>query len=269
GSVTSATAVTMVAAMGLLGAFALSVDSFARPSVVVPPGAASLWGVPWVVLLFVFFTLALTAGVSLLAGARPGTVLPADRPFGLAVLMIFAGCAGLWAALDLTVSKVRMLTEQTPILDCNFSLLVQCGANLESWQGSVFGFPNPLLGLVGWSCITFVGIALLAGAAFARWFWVVLVGGVTAAVGFVIWLITQSIFILGTLCPWCMVTWAVTIPVFWALTFYAAREGVWGVGTAVQKVAPSLYLWTPCLTLLSYITIALVAQLRLDVLAYL
>ena len=31
-----------------------------------------------------------------------------------------------------------------------------------------------------------------------------------------VWLIAQSIYVLDVLCPWCMLTWAVTIPTFWA-----------------------------------------------------
>ena len=63
-----------------------------------------------------------------------------------------------------------------------------------------------------------VGVAILAGARFARWFWWLFELGVAGAFVFVIWLIGQSIFVLGTLCPWCMVTWVVTIPTFYAVT---------------------------------------------------
>ena len=38
--------------------------------------------------------------------------------------------------------------------------------NLESWQGSLFGFPNPILGLTGWMAPIVVGFAILAGAGF-------------------------------------------------------------------------------------------------------
>ena len=63
-----------------------------------------------------------------------------------------------------------------------------------------------------------VGVAILAGARFARWFWWLFELGMTFAFVFVIWLIGQSIFVLGTLCPWCMVTWVVTIPTYYVVT---------------------------------------------------
>ena len=40
-----------------------------------------------------------------------------------------------------------------------------------------------------------------------------------------IWLIGQSIFDLGTLCPWCMIVWVVTIPLFLAVTFRNLARG--------------------------------------------
>jgi uncharacterized membrane protein len=150
-------------------------------------------------------------------------------------------------------------------LDCNLSVIVQCGANLGSWQGAILGFPNPLLGVAGFVAPMAVGVALLAGAGFARWFWIALTAGVTAAFAFCLWLAFQSIFSLGTLCPWCMVVWAATIPMFWTLILFTARAGVFG--RRMKRTGAALYGWVPALTIASYLVIAVVAQLRLDVLA--
>ena len=191
----------------------------------------------------------------------------AKRPVGLGIFLILAGTVGWIAAFALTVEKFHLLESPTAVLSCDFSVLVQCGANLASWQGSVFGFPNPVLGLTGWVAPIVVGAALLAGARFDRWFWLLFNLGVTAALVFVIWLISQSIFVLGTLCPWCMVTWAVTIPVFWAVTLRNLAAGAIPVSARARRVARTLYGWIVILTLASYIVVAVLAQLRLDVLA--
>ena len=110
-------------------------------------------------------------------------------------------------------------------LDCNFSLLVQCGENLNSWQGEVFfGLPNPLWGLGGFVAPIAVGVALLAGARFARWFWIAFAIGVAGALAFCIWLMSQSFFSLHTLCPWCMLVWAVTILLFWTVWLHVLSK---------------------------------------------
>lgn len=188
------------------------------------------------------------------------------RPTALAVWLIIAGVIGWWAAFSLTIERIHLLADPNAILGCNFSPLVQCGKNLTSWQGSVLGFPNPLLGLAGWVAPIVVGVAILAGARFARWFWWLFEAGVALAFVFVIWLIGQSIFVLGTLCPWCMVTWVVTIPTFYAVTLHVLRTGIIPAPRAIRRGADKLMSWVPLLAVLSYAIIAILAQLRLDVL---
>lgn len=187
------------------------------------------------------------------------------RPLALAIVLIVTGAIGWYASFALTLDKFAVLANPEADLDCNLSVMVQCGANLNSWQGAVFGFPNPLLGLGGFVAPIAVGVALLAGATFARWFWIAFNVGVLGAFAFVIWLQYQSIFTLGTLCPWCMLTWSVVIPLFWTLTLRNAKEGVFG--ERLRSVGSTLYSWVPAITVAGYILIALVAQVRLDVLS--
>jgi uncharacterized membrane protein len=185
------------------------------------------------------------------------------RPIGLAIFLIVAGVIGWIAAFALTVEKFELLINPQEALGCDFSVLVQCRANLESWQGSLFGFPNPVIGLGAWIAPIVVGAALLAGARFDRWFWIVFNAGALGAIVFVGWLISQSIFVLGTLCPWCMVTWSVTIPLFWVLTLYNAKHGRFGARAV--PIGERLFGWLPTFIFVSYLIVALLAQLRLDV----
>ena len=94
-----------------------------------------------------------------------------SRPTILAVWLVIAGVIGWIAAFALTIEKFHALANpDAGPASCDFSPLVQCTKNLDSWQGSVFGFPNPILGLTGWVASIVVGMAILAGARFARWF---------------------------------------------------------------------------------------------------
>ncbi|MGV8884845.1 MAG: vitamin K epoxide reductase family protein [Microbacteriaceae bacterium] len=185
------------------------------------------------------------------------------RPLALAIFFIIAGVIGWIAAFALTIEKFALLTDPQESLGCDFSVLVQCSANLSSAQGAVLGFPNPIIGLGAWVAPIVVGFALLAGARFDRWFWIIFNVGALGAVSFVAWLISQSIFVLGTLCPWCMVTWLAAIPFFWVVTFRNAAHGVFG--ERPRHIGEILYRWVPTVTFASYLTIAILAQLRLDV----
>lgn len=188
-----------------------------------------------------------------------------SRPVGLAIWLIVAGVIGWFAAFELTIERFHLLMNPDAQLNCDFSLLVQCSANLESPQGSLFGFPNPILGLTGWVAPIVVGAAILAGARFNVWFWRLFWLGIAGAMTLVIWLIGQSIFVLGTLCPWCMVTWAVTIPTFFAVTLHLMRSGGFGKSSMVAAIGRSLFGWLPLLIVGAFAIIAVLAQIRLDV----
>ena len=184
------------------------------------------------------------------------------RPTFYAVWLIIAGIIGWWAAFQLTLEKFVLLADPEASLSCDLSAFIQCGTNLNSWQGSVFGFPNPILGLTGWMAPIVVGVAVLAGARFPRWFWATFGAGILFAFGFVCWLIGQSIYDLIVLCPWCMVTWAVTIPTFFATVLHLFRNGTFSRSEKVQARAGRLMAWVPLATIIAYAIIVMMAQLK-------
>lgn len=85
----------------------------------------------------------------------------------------------------------------------------------------------------------------------------------------VIFLIVASIFVLGTLCPWCMVTWVVTIPTFFIVTLHTLRSGTIPLPARARAIAQAAYGWIPVISIVCYIVVAVLAQLRLDVINHL
>ncbi|MEO6943243.1 MAG: vitamin K epoxide reductase family protein [Lacisediminihabitans sp.] len=184
---------------------------------------------------------------------------------GLGTFLVTAGVIGFFAAMRLTVDKVGTFIDPSTAPTCDVSVLVQCGKNLGSWQGSIFGFPNPLVGVGGWIAVIMVGIMVLAGLRFGRWFWITFNIGIVGALVFVCWLIYQSIFVLTTLCPWCMATWLVTIPTFWLVTLYNLKSGHFPVPGRTRSFFTAAYGWVLLLTFTSYVVVFVLAQLQLDV----
>lgn len=189
---------------------------------------------------------------------------PRSRPVGFAVFLIVAGALGLLAAWELSIEKVLLLADPGHVPACNVGVLVGCDVNLDSWQGSVFGFPNPFIGMIAWPVVITIGVAVLAGAQFARWFWIGLNVGVTGALVFVGWLIAQSIYVLDVLCPWCMLTWAVTIPAFFAVTLHNLRAGHIPASERVRRLAAEWFKWLPLITVVSYVIVIVLAQLHMN-----
>ncbi|WP_431218815.1 vitamin K epoxide reductase family protein [Leifsonia xyli] len=183
----------------------------------------------------------------------------------LAWWLIAAGVIGLGAAFLLTLDKLTQLRDPNAQLTCSFNVLIGCATNLASWQGSLLGFPNPLLGLMGWTATIAAGVAALAARdGLARWFWLLFNAGVALAFALVVFLITSSLTVLHVLCPWCMVTWAITIPTFWAVTLGNLRNGTIPLPERARRVCRTLYGWVPLITVVCYAIVAVWAQLELD-----
>lgn len=176
--------------------------------------------------------------------------------------LIIAGLLGLLAAFELTIEKFHALTNPGEGAACDFSVIVQCSANLQSAQGAVFGFPNPIIGLVSWPLVIAMGLLVLARVELPRWWWYGFLGGFVGAVVFISWLQYQSIMVLGTLCPWCMVTWFAVMPAFVALLNHMGRLGHFG--ERFISVFGALKPYTVLISLLWIIGIATWAQLRLN-----
>ena len=143
----------------------------------------------------------------------------------LAKLLVIGGLIGLAAAFILTVEKIEIIKDPSFQPSCNINPIISCGSVMTTPQAEVFGFPNSLLGIIGFTAVAVTGIAILAGAAFRRWYWLALNFGLLLAAIFVHWLIYQTIYNIGALCPYCMVVWTVTIPLFWYVTLYNIRTG--------------------------------------------
>jgi uncharacterized membrane protein len=108
---------------------------------------------------------------------------------------------------------------------------------MESKQANAFGFPNPFIGIVGFSIVTATGMAILAGASkLKRWYWLGLQAGTVFGVAFIHWLFFQSVYRIGALCPYCMVVWVMTITLFWYVTLYNVQTGVIKLRGQLQQI---------------------------------
>jgi uncharacterized membrane protein len=129
-------------------------------------------------------------------------------------ILIVGGVLGLIAAFELTVEKVRVLADPSYIPACDLNPVLSCGSVIVTPQAEVFGFPNPVLGLTGFAVVITLGVLLAGRVAMPRWVWLGLNAGALAGFAFVQWLVWQSLYVIGSLCPWCMVVWTVTAPIF-------------------------------------------------------
>ena len=150
----------------------------------------------------------------------PATHSPNVSRRNLAVLLIAGGLTGLVAAVVLLVEKIALIENPDYVPSCSINPVLSCGSVMDTAQAEAFGIPNPIIGIAGFAATVALGAALLAAGEFRRWLWASIQIGVTFAVVFIHWLIYQSLYSIGALCPYCMIVWAVTIPIFWYCTVY-------------------------------------------------
>ncbi|WP_405941809.1 vitamin K epoxide reductase family protein [Streptomyces sp. NBC_00207] len=144
-------------------------------------------------------------------------------PKGLAWLLALTGAAGLLASWVITLDKFLLLEDPDFKPACSLNPVVSCGSVMQSEQAEAFGFPNPMLGLVGYAVVVCVGAGLLAGAGYRGWFWLGLNAGTFFGVGFCTWLMVQSLYEINALCLWCCLAWVATLLMFWAVTAHNVR----------------------------------------------
>nr|WP_238159205.1 vitamin K epoxide reductase family protein [Mycobacterium sp. MFM001] len=193
--------------------------------------------------------------------AQPGEPLADSPPSPVRPLsawwVLIAGVAGLVASATLTVEKIDILLNPSYVPSCNINPVVSCGSVMTTPQASVLGFPNSLIGIAAFTVVVVTGVLAVAKIALPQWYWIGLAAGTLAGAGFVHWLIFQSLYRIGALCPYCMVVWAVTIPLLVVVASIALRPVIEG-----NAVLRGLYHWRWSITALWFTAVFLMILAR-------
>ena len=129
-----------------------------------------------------------------------------DRRF-TASFMLFGAVSGFIASFLLTVDKIKILKDAQFNPSCNINEVLNCKSVMLSKQAEVFGFPNSLIGLAAFAIVIAVAVALFGEVQFPGWFWRLALVGTLLAIFFSHWLAQQTTFVIGALCPYCMIAW--------------------------------------------------------------
>jgi uncharacterized membrane protein len=144
---------------------------------------------------------------------------------GTGWVLVVGGLVGAVVALVLLVEKLDLLANPDYIPSCSIDPVLSCGTIMKTWQASLPGFPNPVIGLLTFPVVAACGAIVVSRAELPRWVWWALEVGSFAGVLFIHWLIVQSLVVIHALCPYCMVAWVAVIAIFWFTTMHNLREG--------------------------------------------
>jgi len=139
--------------------------------------------------------------------------------------MLVSALLSLTASFVLSVDAIILAADPKAALACNINAVISCGTVGVSWQASLFGFPNAFLGLIAEPVVITIAIASLGGVRFPRWFMLSAQIVYTLGLVFAYWLFFQAYFVIGALCPWCLLVTLSTTLVFTSLTHVNIRDG--------------------------------------------
>jgi uncharacterized membrane protein len=155
-------------------------------------------------------------------------------------ILVVGGIIGIAASIELIVQKIAVLSDPNFVPNCDINPVLSCGSVINTEQASLFGFPNPVLGVAGFSIVIMFGALLFSGVVLPKKLWLGLNLGALAGIVFVIWLVVQSLYVIGALCPWCMVVWSITIPIFWQVTTDNLASKRLALGNGLSEIVVTL-----------------------------
>jgi uncharacterized membrane protein len=148
--------------------------------------------------------------------------------------MFVAGLLALAASFVLTIEKFHLLENPDAVLSCSFNVILNCSTVMQTWQASVFGFPNAPIGVMAYAAVMTIALIGLMGFRFPRWYVITTHVGYFFGLVFAYWLLFQSVYVIQVLCPWCLVVTFTTTLIFATMTNYVLRENSYGFSKKVN-----------------------------------
>ena len=180
-------------------------------------------------------------------------------PLSVKLVMLVTSVIGFLAAGQLILERLELFKDANHVTSCDINPILSCGSIMKTWQASLFGFPNPFIGLVSFAVVTTIAAGLFAGARYARWFWIALTVTTTFAVVFLGWLWWQSLYSIGALCIYCMIVWTVTSLLWFRLLAFLPT--LWD-GAKAKRLATFAASWWWAFEVILLIGIALSIFIR-------
>jgi uncharacterized membrane protein len=129
--------------------------------------------------------------------------------------MAAGGAIGLAASFLQTLEKLTLLKNADAALACNLNSVFSCTNVLNSWQGSLFGFPNSLLCMVLFTIFGSIGLAGVLGGRLPKSLRLGVHGLSLFTLLFGLWFLSQSTYVIGSLCLYCLICFSGLLVINW------------------------------------------------------
>ncbi|MDR1447563.1 MAG: vitamin K epoxide reductase family protein [Candidatus Ancillula sp.] len=162
-------------------------------------------------------------------------------------LFVLFSSLALFASFMLSIETLYEARHPGEKLICDINAVLSCSTVAASNQAEIIGkiipffggltIPNAFFGMIFETVFVTIGVLLISNARLPKWFMTASQIGNFMALIFAYWLFYQSSFVIGALCPWCMLLmFSTTFQFFTQLHFNILDEKL-AIGPKVQKWA--------------------------------
>lgn len=189
------------------------------------------------------------------------------RDITTALWMLITGIIGSMGSYLLMYERVLLWQNPDHITACNLNIWISCGEVMQSWQASTFGFPNIFIGIVGFPLVIFAALTVFTAGrriADSRAWWLVMQAGATFAFAMTLWLWYSAVYMIGVLCPYCMIVWVGAVFLFFSVTARNITHGAFGTVSASVRTIASQWWWVAALLVLLGFILSILLQFPID-----
>ncbi len=175
--------------------------------------------------------------------------------------LLILAALGMMASLALGYETLETIKNPEYNPSCNISPIISCGKIMSSQYAEIFGVPNPVFGIIGFSALMTLAVVIISGANLHRRMWYLMLAAGAVGVVWVHYLFLVSVYTIGSICPWCSVLWVSTIPIFWMIASHMAASGMLNFNKYTKRCAslwskyagPILIVWYLVLIVIVFI----------------
>jgi uncharacterized membrane protein len=142
----------------------------------------------------------------------------------LAYIIIISGLFGVITAFTLLTNRIEYYKNPNFVPPCSINPYLDCGIVMKSKWASLFGFPNTVIGLMEYPLAVFTGLIILVNQVNnKKLLWIC---NTLAGVGLLMnWVLLYiSAYLIGALCPWCLLAGTCTSNIFFCLTAHNLKN---------------------------------------------
>ncbi|QQR93193.1 hypothetical protein IPJ91_01885 [bacterium] len=133
------------------------------------------------------------------------------------LILSFMAILGLFASFMLFGEEIKLLKDANYIPPCSVNSVINCLPTMKSWQSEIFGFNNTVLGFIYYTGIFVFGFIQFFNRELSKKLWNLALLPVTLALMFSLWLLYNSIFVIGSVCPYCLSSCFASTTIFFTI----------------------------------------------------